>query len=191
MLSYPLNFTFKIVAFNPQVSVSDSAGNEVFYVKQKALALKESIKVFSDKSQSNVLFNINANKIIDFSAQYNITLPQGDAVGSLKRQGMKSIWKADYRIFNPSGEQIGVIKEENPWLKVLDSFLSGIPFLSMLVNPSYIIEENGKAVFRLKKRPAVFEGKFVLEKIGEATDANESLLIQSVIMAMLLERLRG
>lgn len=191
MLNYPLNFTFKIVVFNPQISVSDSVGNEVFYVKQKALAFKESIKIFSDKTQNNVLFNINANKIIDFSAQYNITLPQGDAIGSIKRLGMKSIWKADYQIFNSAGEQIGAIKEENPWLKVLDSFLSGIPFLSMIVNPSYIIEENGKAVFRLKKRPAVFEGKFVLEKIEEATDANETLIIQSIIMALLLERLRG
>jgi len=62
MLNYPLNFTFKIVVFNPQISVSDSAGNEIFYVKQKALAFKESIKVFSDKSQNNILFNINAIK---------------------------------------------------------------------------------------------------------------------------------
>ncbi len=40
MFGYPLNLSFKVIAFNPQVKITDSAGNTVLYVKQKALALK-------------------------------------------------------------------------------------------------------------------------------------------------------
>ena len=39
MLNYPLTLSFKIIAFNPQVRITDSAGYLVMYVKQKALAL--------------------------------------------------------------------------------------------------------------------------------------------------------
>jgi uncharacterized protein YxjI len=191
MLNYPLNFSFKIVVFNPQVIIKDSTGKTVFYVKQKALALKESVKIFEDEAQSKELFNIKANKVIDFSAQYNISNTQGTNFGMIQRQGMKSIWKATYNIFDATGGEKGVIHEENPWLKILDAFLSQIPFLSMLVNPSYLVDMNGKTVFKLKKQPAVFEGKFLLEKTAEINESDENLIIQSLIMMILLERTRG
>ena len=51
MFTYPLNLSFKIIAFNPQVKVTDPSGQTVLYVKQKALALKEAVKVFADEGQ--------------------------------------------------------------------------------------------------------------------------------------------
>jgi len=191
MFSYPLSLSFKIIAFNPQVRVTDAAGQTVLYVKQKALALKEAVKVFADESQRQELYNIKANRIIDFSAQYNIASSSGVALGAVKRQGMKSLWKATYDILDANGQPIGLIHEENPWIKVLDGLLSEIPFVSMFINPAYLVELRGQTVMRLKKQPAFFEGKFLLEKLGEFSDADEALLLQSVIMMVLLERTRG
>lgn len=191
MFNYPLSLSFKIIAFNPQVRVTDASGNLVLYVKQKALALKEDIKIFADEAQSNQLFQMKANKIIDFSAQYNITRPEGSTVGAVKRQGVRSFWKASYNIVDATGAEVGLIHEENPWLKVLDSFLNDIPFLGMLVNPAYLIELRGQTVLYLKKQPAVFEGKFTLDKRGDFSQAEEGLLLSSLIMMMMLERSRG
>ena len=42
-----------------------------------------------------------------------------------------------------------------------------------------------------KKQPAMFEGKFSIEKRGQFSEAEEGLLLSSVIMAMMLERSRG
>ena len=39
-MNYPLNLTFKIVALAPQLSITDTAGNLHFYVKQKLFKLK-------------------------------------------------------------------------------------------------------------------------------------------------------
>lgn len=191
MFIYPLNLSFKIIAFNPQVKVTDSTGNTLMYVKQSMLALKESVRVFADESQQRELFTIKANKIIDWSAQYNIARSGGAQFGSVKRKGMKSIWKATYDIFDAAGNSIGLIHEENPWIKVLDSVVSDIPFLGMLINPAYLIELRGQTVLYLKKQPAFFEGKFILEQRGQFGDEDEQLLLTSVIMALLLERQRG
>jgi hypothetical protein len=191
MLDYPLNLSFKIIAFNPQVKITDAAGQTVLYVKQKALALKEAVKVFGDEGQQRELYSIKANKIIDFSAQYNITTPVGSAVGTVKRQGMKSLWKATYNILDAAGAEVGVIHEENPWIKVLDGLLSDIPFVGMFINPAYLVDLRGQTMLYLKKQPAVMEGKFSLEKRGEFSDADEGLLLSSVIMMVLLERSRG
>ncbi len=191
MLNYPLTLSFKIIAFNPQVRITDSAGNLVLYVKQKALALKEAVKVFADEQQTQQLYAMNANKIIDFSAQYNITRPDGSALGAVKRQGMKSIWKASYVIVDNNGTEVGLIHEENPWMKVLEAVLSDVPFIGMFINPAYLVDVNGQTVMRLQKQRAVFEGRFLLEKKAEFSAAQESLLMPAIIMTMMLERSRG
>lgn len=191
MFNYPLNLSFKLIAFNPQVKVTDASGQTALYVKQKALALKEDVKIFADDAQQRQLYQMKANKIIDFSAQYNITRPEGGPVGAVKRQGMRSLWKASYNIVDPGGAEVGLIHEENPWIKVLDGLVSDIPFLGMFINPAYLVDLRGQTVLYLKKQPAVFEGKFTLEKRGDFSEADEGLLLSSIIMMLMLERVRG
>ncbi|MBI3243715.1 MAG: hypothetical protein HYZ49_15630 [Chloroflexi bacterium] len=191
MFNYPLNFSFKIIAFNPQVKVTDASGQTVLYVKQKALALKEDVKIFADEGQTRQLYQLKANKIIDWSATYNITSAAGQAAGSVKRQGARSLWKATYNIVDAAGNEVGSIHEENPWMKVLDAFVSDIPFLGMFINPAYLVDLRGQTVLRLQKQPAFLEGKFVVEKRGEIPEADEGLLLSSVVMTLMLERSRG
>lgn len=191
MLNYPLNLSFKVIAFNPQVKVTDASGQTVLYVKQKALALKEDVKVFADEGQQRQLYQMKANKIIDWSATYNITAATGQPVGALKRQGARSLWKATYNILDASGAEVGLIHEENPWIKVLDALVSDIPFVGMFINPAYLVDLRGQNVMHLKKQPAVLEGKFTLDKRGNFSDADEGLLMSSVIMMLMLERMRG
>ncbi len=191
MLNYPLTLSFKLIAFSPQVRVTDASGQLVLYVKQKALALREDVRIFADEAQSQQLYQLNANKIIDFSATYNISIPGGGQIGAVKRQGMRSIWKASYTILDAAGAELGVIHEENPWLKVAESFLADIPFIGMLINPGYLVDIRGQNVLYLKKQPAVFEGKFTIDKRGQFSEAEERVLLSSVIMTMMLERSRG
>lgn len=191
MLNYPLTLSFKLIAFSPQVRVTDASGQLVLYVKQKALALREDVRIFADEGQTQQLYQINANKIIDFSATYNIAMAGGGALGAVRRQGMRSIWKATYNIVDTNGTEVGLIHEENPWLKVAESFLSDVPFIGMLINPAYLVDLRGQTALYLKKQPAVFEGRFSIEKRGSFSDADERLLLSSVIMTMMLERSRG
>jgi len=191
MLNYPLNLSFKIIALAPQVRVTDAGGNLLMYVRQKILALKEDVKIFADEGQTQQLFQIKADRIIDWSAEYHITSTTDGPIGSVKREGMRSLWKATYHIKDAAGNQVGLIHEENPWLKVLDGLLSDIPFLGMFINPAYLIELRGQPVLYLKKQPAFFEGKFTLEKRGQFSDSEEQLLLAGIIMSLMLERSRG
>ena len=191
MYSYPLTLSFKIVALAPQVRITDSTGQLVMYVRQKLLALKEDVKIFADEAQQRQLFQIKADRVLDFSARYDITASGGGPVGAIKRQGMRSLWKATYDILDPAGSAAGQIHEENPWVKVLDSFASEIPFLGMLINPAYLVDLRGQPALYLKKQPAFFEGKFTLDKRADFSDADEKLLLSSVVMMLMLERQRG
>ena len=68
MLHYPLDLRFKIVTFGTRVRVTDAMGTEIAYLRKKKFRLKEEVTVYTDEGQSRVLFRINADRMLDFSA---------------------------------------------------------------------------------------------------------------------------
>ncbi len=68
-MNFPVDFTFKLLALASQIYVRDANGNLLGYVKQKLLKLKEDINVFTDESQTNVLYNIKSDRVIEWSAR--------------------------------------------------------------------------------------------------------------------------
>lgn len=194
-MNYPLKLSFKILAIARQLSVIDSTGRLVFYVKQKAFKLKETVTVFADEAQQQPLYAINADRVIDFSARYHFTDQRGASLGSVKRQGMKSLWRSRYDIMD--GEQVLMtIQEVNPWAKVLDGLFGEIPIVGMfsgyVFHPSYdVTRPNGGTVLRLTKEPAFLEGKFRIEKLGPMNEQEELRALLSLLMMVMLERARG
>lgn len=196
MLNYPINLSFKKLALASQIYIRDANGTLLGYVKQKLFKLKEDINVFSDETQTQIRFNIKADRVIDFSARYNFTDGSGRTIGSIKRQGMRSIWKANYEISDANGNPALNINEENGWVKVIDSLVGEIPIVGMftgyMFHPTYLVTKtNGTAIARLAKQAAFFEGKFELSPLAQLNSEEESLVLLGVLAMTLLERGRG
>ena len=195
-MDFPLQLKFKIVAISPQISVTDSAGRLLFYVKQKAFKLKEAVTVFADEAQTRPVYRIAADRVLDISAQYHITEEGGGDLGLLQRRGMRSLWKAHYEIHRGGGP-ILTIREANPWVKVLDGLLGQLPvvglFTGYLFHPAYVVSRavDEAPVLRAVKQPALFEGRYSIERVGELSPNDETLAVLSVLMMLLLERQRG
>lgn len=195
---YPLQISFKILAFSSQLHVTDATGRSLLYVKQKFFKIKEKVEIFTDKTKTQKLATIQANKVIDWSARYFFHNNQGEAIGSVGRKGMRSLWKASYEVFNHGDDHPHFkINEENPAAKIFDSLLGEVPILgfatSFLFHPKYaaVSHQNDQILMRLTKKPALFQGKFELEKLGNLSTHDESNLILSYLMLVLLERSRG
>jgi hypothetical protein len=196
-MNYPLSFRFKLLAFSPQIYVTDAAGHEVLYVKQKLFRLREKVEVHSDSSRQQMLCTIEADRIIDWSARYTFRDPSGRELGAVGRRGMRSLWSAHYDVFAPSShEPLFSVREENPLAKLFDGFLGELPIVglltSFLFHPRYVtVRNDGTPVMRLTKKPALFEDRFQLDKMGEVSEGEELAVILSYLMMNLLERRRG
>ncbi|MFN0140330.1 MAG: hypothetical protein ACKVQW_09620 [Pyrinomonadaceae bacterium] len=195
-MNYPIDLTFKLLALASQIYIRDANGQLIGYVKQKLLKLKEDINVFADEGQTQHLFNIKADRILDFSANYRFTSANGQPVGSIRRRGMRSIFRANYEIFDTDGNQVMAIHEENAWIKVANALIGELPvigfFTGYLFNPAYIVSRvDGTQIARLGKQPAFFEGRFQLAPTGTLTAEDETLVMLSVLTMTLLERSRG
>jgi uncharacterized protein YxjI len=194
-MNFPLELNFKKVALNPQVKVTDASGQVVLYTKQKAFKLKDAVTVFADAEQTRPLYTINADRVLDFNAKFNIADTAGNHVGAVARKGRKSIWRAEYEVLDGGGPSM-TIREENGWVKVGDALFNEIPivgiFSGYVFNPSYLLTSAaGAPLMRLSKQPAFMEGKFRIEKLAELSETDETRAVLSFLMMVLLERHRG
>jgi hypothetical protein len=198
-IQYPLHITFKIWTLSPnRVSVTDNQGQLLFVMRQKAFRLKEAIIVYGDEQLTHPLYEIRADRIIDFSARYNFSDPQGADLGGVKRQGLKSLWSAKYDTFDclADTKPMMTIQEDDPWIKVLDSLFSEIPIVGMFTgyvfNPSYTLARSGGMnVMKLSKIPGFLSRHFTIQKVDLLDDRAEIQAILSILMMIFLERRRG
>lgn len=195
-LQYPLFLKFKLTTLASDFTITDRNENSLAYVRQKLFKLKEDVVVYNDSNKSQENFRIKANQWIDFNASYSITDSTGKNLGKIARKGMRSIWKVTYNIFDQYEAPKYKVQEENAWIKVLDGMVSEIPiigaFTGYFLNPSYIVHDNsGKEIYRLKKMPSFFGRKFQLDQINDIADEDETLVVLSLMMMVLLERAKG
>jgi len=194
-LTYPLHFQFKVTTLSSDFTITDNVGNSVGYVRQKLFKLREEVQIFENESRENQLFTIKANQWLDFNASYSVSDRSGNFLGQIARRGMRSFWKATYDIINETNTSKYKVQEKNPWIKMMDGLIDEIPLIGMFsgyfLNPTYTVtDQNGREIFLLKKQPSFWGRKFQLEKTGDP-DNDETLVILSLMMMILLERERG
>ena len=194
-MQFPLQIVFKLLALAPQLYVRDATGAEIGYVKQKLLAYKEAVTVFADETQAKAIYQIKADRIIDFNANYAITDASGRPLGSVRREGVRSLWRAHYEISLGDRPAFSV-HEANPWVRLLDSLLEAVPFVGLFtgyfLNPAYLVTRQGGAeVLRMIKRPSLLESTFTVEQVGPASGEEQQGALLALMMIVLLERSRG
>jgi len=194
-MQYPLELRFKILTLSQQISVVDANKKPILHVKQKMFRFKERVEVFSDSTLSRKLFEINADRMIDFSASYHFTGADGSDWGAVRRKGMRSLWSAQYEIYE-NGIVDMHINEDEPWKKLVESLLGEIPFIGFLfiylLNPSYTISmADGVPALRVTKKPSIFERYFVIEKLADIEEDDELRALLALLMMVLLEKNRG
>ncbi|MCA0453211.1 MAG: hypothetical protein LCI00_04475 [Chloroflexi bacterium] len=198
---YPLKLRFKLVALAPRIIVTDANGNEVLFISQKVFKLKEDVRIYRDQSKQEEVFHINAEQILDFNTRYNFYQSGNERhLGSVKAKGWRSIWRATYNVDDPAGQQTHFIKEDNPWVKVLDVLFQEIPFLGIFagyfLHPSYSAyrggnyEDESKPVMRIQKEPAFFESSYSMELLNPEIDPTEEarVLLSFMLMVQFMRR---
>ena len=111
-MQLPLHFHFKIFTPSNDFSAVDARGREVAYTRQKIFKLKEAVEIFSDATRRTRLYRIQADRIIDFNACYRIVNENGEELGSIRRNGMRSLWRISYQIYDAGNRLLYEVREK-------------------------------------------------------------------------------
>lgn len=107
--------------------IFDAAGKPIGFSRQKALKLKEDIRVYSDESMSTELMAVLARQIIDFGAAYDvIDSRSGEKVGALRRRGLRSLLRDQWQVLDEQDRELGVLQEDNQLLALVRRFVTDL-----------------------------------------------------------------
>lgn len=194
-IQFPISLLFKVTTFSNDFIAKDSSGKTIAYVREKMLKLTDTIDVYSDESKSLKMFQIRADRWLDFNANYAFMDSENNFLGSLARKGWASLWSSRYESYDRNRNLAYVISEENPFVKVIDGIFGQIPIIGMLTgyffNPSYLVTHNQTIVAKLIKQPSLFGRKFLIETYTSLPDYDTQLIFLSLAQMVLLERERG
>lgn len=179
-----------LTLFGAKFHIYGPGGEVVGYCRQKAFKLREDIRLFTDESQSTGLLVMKAREIIDFGATYDVMLPDGRKIGSLRRKGIASLLRDSWLIFDPDGEEIGGIKEESGGLAILRRLSDE---LVSLISPQTLHADcNGGgriATLRTHRNPLVHRISVAIHK--NHPDVDETITIAGGLLIAAIEGRQG
>ena len=110
--------------------VFDENGQVVAYCQQKAFKLREDIRLFTNESKTETLLTMKARSVIDFGVTFDITLPSGESIGSLRRKGLKSMFRDSWLLYSPEGVELATMREDSGTMAMLRRLHEAFALLS-------------------------------------------------------------
>lgn len=136
-------------------------GELAMYSKMKGFKLKEDIRLYTDESMSTEVLTITTNQIIDFSAAYNVRdAITGEAVGSLRRKGLKSLLRDEWEVYNADGSPLGKLIEDST-LKAIARRV--IEYVALFMPQKYHLDAGGQTICTMQQNFNPFVMKLVVD----------------------------
>ena len=102
-------------------------GSVVAYCKQKALKLREDLRLYTDETASQELLSMRTRHVIDFGATYDIEVAGVGTIAQLRRKGLSSTFVRDaWLVYNEEGREIATITERGAMLSFFRRYLEFI-----------------------------------------------------------------
>ncbi len=161
-------------------------GRLLAYSKQKAFKLKEDIRVFADEAQSHEILNIKADRIIDWSAAYQVVdSATGEHYGTLRRKGWTSIMRDSWEILDDAGVVRGRVTEDSGLKAFIRRF---IDLAALFLPQTYHIEVGGAIVGTMRQNFNPFVQKFTVDLGLDAEGLlPRPLAVAAVILLLAIE----
>ena len=218
MYQYPLTFTFPAFAISPRITVKDASGAVVLTAAKKLISSKEEINVTADGkpayniiSQENRISDIPSNWDIKAADGATLAVVDDDFLSAvdtskfipnnttsmlanmnihraLNLRSVKMYW-----INDTAGKHLGMVVPDQKSLVAmqlpLSQFIRKLPGLFFrFITPSYYVRLRDETMMFMQKKRTFFLDTYTLEKRGDFSEADEPLLINSVLLALVYER---
>lgn len=160
----------------------DKDRNLLFYSEQKAFKLREDFRIYSDESQKEELLVIKTPQILDIGATYNVQdATTSEAVGAIRRKGLKSIIKDEWTFLSSDGREIGKLTESSVARALLSRFINLVP-------QTYIIlSADGRKIAEIRQHFNPFVIKYSMTIVEPVPSIDRRLLVSSGILLAAIE----
>ncbi|EYB68967.1 hypothetical protein DEIPH_ctg012orf0027 [Deinococcus phoenicis] len=201
--AFPLTLEFKFSLLT-ELRVTDANGTLIGIVKEKFFSIRDEVRVYADEARQVQTHAIRAQGLmagaLDWRARRLIRRTDGSEVGALQAQGLRTLWGASYELLGPDGHPEFTIRDDHPWMSVVEGVIGAVPFVGdliavgfdYLVNPTYTVTDAaGQPALRVRKRRSFFSRRFVVEELRPVRPEEAELVTLGLVQLVLRERERG
>jgi uncharacterized protein YxjI len=131
-----------------------SEGELVAFAQQKRMAFKEQVTVYTDDSKQYALFGFKARKRIDLASAYDVTDPQGQAIGLFRKDFKASLLASTWHLDQP-GLGVTTGSERSKAVAILRRVWDFIPYVDNLPFAwpyHFDFTANGQVTFSVDKK---------------------------------------
>lgn len=202
-LTFPLTLEFKFSLFT-ELRVTDADGALAALVKEKTFSVRDEVRVYSDENRRVQTHAMKAQGFmagaLDWKARRLISRADGSPVGALQAQGLRTLWGAAYDVLGPEQENRFTIRDDQPWLSVVEGAIGAVPFIGdliamgfdYLVNPTYTVTDaGGQPAYRVHKKRSFLSRRFTVQELQPRPGQDDELVLLALIQLVLRERERG
>ena len=185
-MQYPLELRYKTTELEPKVTVADATGKILMIMNHARSESGSEVLVYGDTEGDEPRYTISPDWILDFSAQYRFSDHTGQNLGSVRREGERSLWRTRFEIMNGGPPNLE-IREENSLAKFMDAIMGEIPVIGAVIpRLVYLVRsEDGETLVRIEKQPRLFESLFKIEKQAEMDESEETRVLLSLLILVL------
>jgi uncharacterized protein YxjI len=143
------------------VGPGDAVGDEVCFVEQKRMAFKEQVTFLRDGSP---FFRFKARSVMDLGATYDVTAPDGTAIGLFRKDFGKSLLRSTWHLQQPGLPEV-IGQERSMAVAILRRVQDSIPL------PFHFdfVSAEGHPIMSVTRKFGLRD-KYLLEVQAEALD---------------------
>jgi hypothetical protein len=155
-------------------------GQLIMYIQHPLLKLREEFVVYADEAKTRPLLLVKSRQIIAINFSYDVSDAQtGQLLGSVRKQGLRSIVRDKFIILDPSGAEIGYAEEQGAAL-----LRRLFPFLTS----KHAIFVAGDQVAFIRQRFRLFTKEFEVDTSPSSVDPRFVLAV--ALLALIAEARR-
>ncbi|QKK08521.1 MAG: hypothetical protein HND58_10290 [Planctomycetota bacterium] len=165
--------------------VFDENGQVVAYCQQKAFKLREDIRLYTSESKTETLLTMKARSVIDFGVTFDITLPSGESIGSLRRKGLKSMFRDSWLLYSPAGVELATMREDSGTMAILRRLHEAFALLSP--QKFQITKSDGTLVATLRTHFNLFVYRLGVSVHTEDEEVDELMVLAAACLIAAIE----
>lgn len=155
-------------------------GQLIMYIKHPLFRFREEFMVYADEAQTRPLLRVKSKQIVAINFSYEITdANTGEVLGAVRKQGLRSIVRDKFILFDASEREIGYAEEQGA------SILRR--FIPILTSKHAIFSTSGQVAY-IRQRFRFFTKEFEVELQPSALDPRFVLAV--ALLALIAEARR-
>jgi len=175
----------KVIAVTNKYWIEDLNGNILGFSKQKMFKLKEDIRIFTDESQSNELFRIKQEQILDVWGTFGvIDSATNTKLGYIKRKFISKFGRDEWEIYDINNQLIGGIYESSWGRALARKYMPG----GGLVPEKMTFELNGQPVAEINQDFKIIGDIWQMNILNVPQTLDRRVMISGMLLMGMIER---